>query len=34
VPPALAAEGAEFGVEIRGRAARGRVVKTPFYTRK
>jgi aminomethyltransferase len=34
VPPALAAEGAEFGVDIRGRAARGRVVKTPFYTKK
>jgi aminomethyltransferase len=34
VPPALAAEGAEFGVDIRGRTARGRVVKTPFYTTK
>jgi aminomethyltransferase len=34
VPPALAAEGSTFAVEIRGRAAAARVVKTPFYTRK
>ncbi|WP_242336519.1 MULTISPECIES: glycine cleavage system aminomethyltransferase GcvT [unclassified Anaeromyxobacter] len=34
VPPALAAEGSTFGVEIRGRAAAAKVVKTPFYTRK
>jgi aminomethyltransferase len=34
VPPALAAEGSTFGVEIRGRAAAATVVKTPFYTRK
>jgi aminomethyltransferase len=34
VPPALAAEGTTFAVEIRGRAAAARVVKTPFYVRK
>ncbi|HEY6004342.1 MAG TPA: glycine cleavage system aminomethyltransferase GcvT [Anaeromyxobacter sp.] len=34
VPTALAAEGSGFAVEIRGRAAAARVVKTPFYTRK
>jgi aminomethyltransferase len=34
VPPALAAEGSTFGVEIRGRAAAARAVKTPFYSRK
>jgi aminomethyltransferase len=33
VPPALAAEGSAFAVDIRGRAAAARVVKTPFYTR-
>jgi aminomethyltransferase len=33
VPPALAAEGSTFGVDIRGRAAAAKVVKTPFYTR-
>lgn len=33
VPSALAAEGSTFAVEIRGRAAAARVVKTPFYTR-
>jgi aminomethyltransferase len=34
VPAALAAEGSTFAVDIRGRAAAARVVKTPFYTRK
>ena len=34
VPTALAAEGSLFAVEIRGRAAAARVVKTPFYVRK
>jgi len=34
VPTALAAEGSTFAVDIRGRAAAARVVKTPFYTRK
>jgi aminomethyltransferase len=34
VPPALAAEGSTFSVEIRGRAAAAKVVKTPFYVRK
>jgi aminomethyltransferase len=34
VPTALAAEGSTFAVEIRGRAAAARVVKTPFYLRK
>ncbi len=33
VPTALAAEGSTFAVEIRGRAAAARVVKTPFYMR-
>jgi aminomethyltransferase len=33
VPPALAAEGSTFHVEIRGRPASARVVKTPFYKR-
>lgn len=33
VPPALAAEGSTFAVEIRGRPAAARAVKTPFYTR-
>ncbi len=31
VPPALAAEGTTIHVDIRGRAAAARVVKTPFY---
>src|SRR5207248_8794720 len=31
VPPALAAEGSTFQVEIRGRPAGAKVVKTPFY---
>jgi aminomethyltransferase len=34
VPPALAAEGSTFAVDIRGRPASAQVVKTPFYTRK
>jgi aminomethyltransferase len=34
VPPALAAEGSTFAVDIRGRPAAAQVVKTPFYTRK
>jgi len=34
VPPALAAEGSTFAVEIRGRPAAAKVVKTPFYVRK
>jgi glycine cleavage system T protein (aminomethyltransferase) len=34
VPPALAAEGSTFAVEIRSRPAAAKVVKTPFYTRK
>jgi len=34
VPPALAAEGSTFAVEIRGRPAAAKVVKTPFYARK
>ncbi len=33
VPPALAAEGSTLAVDIRGRAAAAKVVKTPFYTR-
>jgi aminomethyltransferase len=33
VPPALAAEGAELGVEIRGRRVAARIVATPFYRR-
>ncbi|HUK65435.1 MAG TPA: glycine cleavage system aminomethyltransferase GcvT [Anaeromyxobacteraceae bacterium] len=34
VPPALAAEGSTFEVDIRGRAVQAKVVKTPFYSRK
>ncbi len=34
VPPALAAEGSTFAVDIRGRAAAAKAVKTPFYVRK
>ncbi|HVP66891.1 MAG TPA: glycine cleavage system aminomethyltransferase GcvT [Anaeromyxobacteraceae bacterium] len=34
VPPALAAEGSTFAIDIRGRPAAARVVKTPFYARK
>ncbi|GEJ58017.1 glycine cleavage system aminomethyltransferase GcvT [Anaeromyxobacter diazotrophicus] len=34
VPPALAAEGSTFAVEIRGRPAAAKVVKTPFYAKK
>jgi aminomethyltransferase len=34
VPPALAAEGSAFAVEIRGRPVAAKVVKTPFYLRK
>ena len=34
VPPALAAEGSTFAVEIRGRPVAAKAVKTPFYTRK
>jgi aminomethyltransferase len=34
VPPALAAEGSTFAVEIRERPAAARAAKTPFYTRK
>ncbi|WP_242396221.1 glycine cleavage system aminomethyltransferase GcvT [Anaeromyxobacter oryzisoli] len=34
VPPALAAEGSSFAVEIRGKPVAGRAVRTPFYTRK
>jgi len=33
VPPALAAEGSTFAVDIRGRPTAARVVKTPFYVR-
>ena len=33
VPPALAAEGSTFAVEIRGKPAAAKVVKTPFHTR-
>jgi aminomethyltransferase len=33
VPPALAAEGSTFAVDIRGRPVAATVVKTPFYTR-
>ena len=33
LPPSLGAEGATFAVEIRGRPAAARIVKTPFYTR-
>ena len=34
VPPALAAEGSTFAVEIRGSPVAAKAVKTPFYTRK
>jgi aminomethyltransferase len=34
VPPALAAEGSTFAIEVRGRAVAAKVVKTPFYSRK
>jgi len=34
VPPALAAEGSTFAIDIRGRPAAAQVVKTPFYARK
>jgi aminomethyltransferase len=34
VPAALAAEGSAFAVEIRGRAAAAKVVKTPFYQKR
>ncbi len=34
VPPALAAEGSTFAIEIRGRPVAAKAVKTPFYTRK
>ncbi len=34
VPPGLAAEGSTFSVDIRGRAAAARVVKTPFHVKK
>jgi len=34
VPPALAAEGSTFAVDIRGRPVAAKVVKTPFYTRR
>jgi len=34
VPTALAAEGSAFAVEIRGRAAAAKVVKTPFYQKR
>jgi aminomethyltransferase len=34
VPPALAAEGSTFAVEIRGTPVAAKVVKTPFYTRR
>jgi aminomethyltransferase len=33
LPPALAAEGSTFAVDIRGRPVAATVVKTPFYTR-
>jgi aminomethyltransferase len=34
VPPALAAEGSTFAIQIRGRAAAAKAVKTPFYVRR
>jgi aminomethyltransferase len=34
VPPALAAEGSAFAVEIRGKPVAAQAVKTPFYARK
>ncbi len=33
VPPSLAAEGSTFAVDIRGRPAAAKAVKTPFYVR-
>ncbi|MBK9518901.1 MAG: glycine cleavage system aminomethyltransferase GcvT [Anaeromyxobacter sp.] len=33
LPPALAAEGSTFAVDVRGRPVAATVVKTPFYTR-
>jgi aminomethyltransferase len=33
LPPALAAEGSAFAVDLRGRPAHARAVKTPFYAR-
>ncbi len=33
VPPSLAAEGSSFAVDIRGRPAAAKAVKTPFYVR-
>ena len=33
VPPPLAAEGSTFAIDIRGRRAGAKVVKTPFYVR-
>lgn len=34
VPAALAVDGAEFGIDIRGRVSRARVVPLPFYRRR
>jgi aminomethyltransferase len=34
VPPGLAAEGSTFAIDIRGRAASAKVVKTPFHAKK
>jgi glycine cleavage system T protein (aminomethyltransferase) len=34
VPPSLAAEGSAFAIDIRGRPAAAKAVKTPFYVRK
>jgi aminomethyltransferase len=34
VPPALAAEGSAFAIDIRARPAAAKAVKTPFYVRK
>ncbi len=34
LPAGAAAIGTEFEVDIRGRAAKARVVETPFYRRK
>ncbi len=34
VPPGLAGEGSTFAVDIRGRAAAAKVVKTPFHSKK
>jgi aminomethyltransferase len=33
VPPALATEGTEFAIEIRGKPVGAKVIKTPFYKR-